>query len=174
MSGQSDLTHSEVARILKLVSDLDNLELQIECDGMKLHVVKGDALSISRIPLPNHRDETNVANPSSLLEMAKPQPEPERVASSARASQASRTVASNHLTISAPLMGTFYRAASPTEPPFVEIGSKVTADDSVGVIEVMKLFNEVKAGVSGTIVDILASNEEQVVEGSVLFVVSPD
>jgi acetyl-CoA carboxylase biotin carboxyl carrier protein len=56
----------------------------------------------------------------------------------------------------APMLGTFYRAPRPGEPPFVEHGSPVQADTIIGIIEVMKLMNTVRAGVRGTVVEILA------------------
>lgn len=61
--------------------------------------------------------------------------------------------------IEAPLPGVFYRRPSPDEPVYVEPGAEVDADDVVGLIEVMKQFTEVKAGVAGTIGDFLVENE---------------
>jgi acetyl-CoA carboxylase biotin carboxyl carrier protein len=60
--------------------------------------------------------------------------------------------------IRAPMLGTFYRAPSPGEKPFVEVGQRVRADDTVCLIEVMKLFNSIRAGVDGEVVEILADN----------------
>jgi acetyl-CoA carboxylase biotin carboxyl carrier protein len=60
--------------------------------------------------------------------------------------------------IRAPMLGTFYRAASPGDPPFVEVGQRVKAGDTVCLIEVMKLFNTIRAGVDGTVTRILHEN----------------
>ena len=57
-----------------------------------------------------------------------------------------------------PLLGIFYRAPKPGEPPFVEVGSRVEEDTVIGIIEVMKLMNSVRAGVKGEVVEILAEN----------------
>jgi acetyl-CoA carboxylase biotin carboxyl carrier protein len=57
-----------------------------------------------------------------------------------------------------PLLGTFYRAPKPGAPPFVEIGSQVEVDTIVGIIEVMKLMNTVRAGVRGTVAEILVAD----------------
>jgi acetyl-CoA carboxylase biotin carboxyl carrier protein len=54
------------------------------------------------------------------------------------------------------LLGTFYRAPKPGAPPFVEVGAQVSEDTIVGIIEVMKLMNTVRAGMRGTVTDILA------------------
>ena len=60
--------------------------------------------------------------------------------------------------IRAPMMGTFYRAPAPGEKQFVEEGQRVRADDTVCLIEVMKLFNSIRAGVDGEVVKIIAEN----------------
>ena len=76
--------------------------------------------------------------------------------------------------MSAPLLGIFYRASSPGEKPFVEVGQKVAADDTICLIEVMKLFNSVKAGVAGTVTRIVAENGKMVENGQVLIHIKPD
>jgi acetyl-CoA carboxylase biotin carboxyl carrier protein len=70
--------------------------------------------------------------------------------------------------VRAPLLGNFYSAPRPGDPPFVEIGATVTADTTIGIIEVMKLMNPIRAGVSGTVVAILAENGTSVEEGQPL------
>ena len=67
-----------------------------------------------------------------------------------------------------PLLGNFYAAPRPGDPAFVEVGDKVTEDTVVGIIEVMKLMNSVRAGVAGTVVAILAQNGSAVEEGQPL------
>ncbi|MBC7287713.1 MAG: biotin carboxyl carrier domain-containing protein [Armatimonadetes bacterium] len=62
----------------------------------------------------------------------------------------------------APMSGVFYRAPSPESPPYVEEGSQVERGDVIGLIEAMKLFNEIEAPVSGTVVEILVKNGESV------------
>jgi len=73
--------------------------------------------------------------------------------------------------ITAPLVGTFYRAPSPEQPPYKEVGDRVSPDDVVGIVEAMKVMNEIKAGVSGTIREILAENATSVEFGTPLFLV---
>jgi len=70
--------------------------------------------------------------------------------------------------IRAPLPGTFYRAPSPGEPPFVEVGDSVGPDTVIGIIETMKLMNPVSAGTAGTIGEILAENATMVAKGAAL------
>jgi acetyl-CoA carboxylase biotin carboxyl carrier protein len=71
--------------------------------------------------------------------------------------------------IKAPMLGTFYRAPKPDAPPFVEVGQLVTKEDVVCIIEVMKLFNMVRAGVRGRIAKICAENAQLVEYKQVLF-----
>ena len=70
--------------------------------------------------------------------------------------------------VPAPLLGNFYAAPRPGEPPFVEVGDTVTEDSVIGIIEVMKLMNSVRAGVAGKVVAILAVDGAAVDEGQPL------
>ncbi|WP_186073178.1 acetyl-CoA carboxylase [Burkholderia gladioli] len=70
--------------------------------------------------------------------------------------------------IVSPLPGTFYRRASPDAAPYVEVGTPVDSDTVVGLVEVMKQFNDVEAGAAGRIAEILAEDGEPVDAGKVL------
>ena len=76
-------------------------------------------------------------------------------------------------TITAPMLGMFYGADGPGEPPFVEPGAHVDPDTTVCIIEVMKMMNSVRAGLSGTVVEVCAENGQLVEEGAPLFRVAP-
>jgi biotin carboxyl carrier protein len=69
-----------------------------------------------------------------------------------------------HMVLS-PLPGIFYRSPSPTEPPFVEVGSAVTADQTIGLVEIMKQFTEVKAGADGNLTAFSVENQATVGPG---------
>jgi acetyl-CoA carboxylase biotin carboxyl carrier protein len=73
-----------------------------------------------------------------------------------------------------PMVGTFYRAASPDAEPFVELGDHVSPDSTVCILEAMKVMNEIKAELSGEVVEILAQNGEPVEFGQPLFVIRVD
>lgn len=81
--------------------------------------------------------------------------------------------AKNLLEIKSPTVGTFYAASGPDTPPFVRVGSKVTATSTVCIIEAMKIFNEIAAECAGTIVEVLVENQSPVEYGQVLFRVDP-
>ena len=82
-------------------------------------------------------------------------------------------IPAGHLAITAPLLGTFYVAPEPGAPPFVQVGQQVTEDTTCGLIEVMKVFNSVRAGVNGTITEVVAQNGGFVEFGQTLFIVKP-
>ena len=77
------------------------------------------------------------------------------------------------LDIVSPMVGTFYRAPTPDDPPFVEVGDRISNGQTVCILEAMKLMNELEAEVSGQIVEILAQNGEPVEFGQVLMRVDP-
>lgn len=68
-----------------------------------------------------------------------------------------------------PMVGTFYSAASPEAPPFASVGQQITPDTVICIIEAMKVMNEIKSEVSGTIVEIVAENGKPVQYGQPLF-----
>ena len=76
--------------------------------------------------------------------------------------------------IKSPMIGTFYRSASPDSPPFVSVGDKISKGQTVCIIEAMKLFNEIESEFSGTIVKAMVENSTPVEYDQVLFVVEPD
>ncbi|NLX60582.1 MAG: acetyl-CoA carboxylase biotin carboxyl carrier protein [Phycisphaerae bacterium] len=81
--------------------------------------------------------------------------------------------ADNYLKIKSPMVGTFYAASGPDSEPFVTVGSTVGEDTVVCLIEAMKVFNEIKAGVAGKVVKVCAANEGTVEFDQVLFLVEP-
>ncbi len=76
--------------------------------------------------------------------------------------------------VTAPMVGKFYAAASPSDPPYVEKGTKVAAGATVGLIEVMKVFASIKTETAGVIERILVSNGQFVEFGQPLFLLRPD
>jgi acetyl-CoA carboxylase biotin carboxyl carrier protein len=79
----------------------------------------------------------------------------------------------NYLEIKSPMVGTFYRSASPEKPPFVKVGDVIGPEDNVCLIEAMKLFNEVKSEVTGRVVKVLVEDASPVEYDQVLFLVEP-
>ena len=75
--------------------------------------------------------------------------------------------------VPAPLLGTFYHAPKPGAAPFVKVGDTVTEDSVIGIIEVMKLMNQVTAGIAGTVTEIVAANGALVEHGQPLLRIQP-
>ncbi|MCW6049594.1 acetyl-CoA carboxylase biotin carboxyl carrier protein [Lyngbya sp. CCAP 1446/10] len=79
------------------------------------------------------------------------------------------------VSIISPMVGTFYRAAAPDEPPFVNVGDRIKVSQTVCIIEAMKLMNEIDADeVSGQVMEILVQNGEPVEYGQILMRINPD
>ena len=75
--------------------------------------------------------------------------------------------------IRAPMVGTFYRASAPGQPPYVTVGQLVESESTVGIIEVMKLMNSFEAGARGIVKEIVVENACAVEFGQVLVVIEP-
>ena len=143
------LSDEDVREILRIIDESALTELQIDTEGFSLHVRKGggDAPApIARPRKPPADDKPTPAEPATADGLA---------------------------TITAPMLGTFYRAEAPGKPAFVEVGARVQSDTIVCIIEVMKMMNSVTAGVSGVIAEVVPANAELVEYGQALFRVEP-
>lgn len=137
---------------------------------------QGYRIRLKRVPpeLGKHEDalSTSVATKSFSLEPSgekiPPQPQPPLQQPLSTATQHQQEVI-----IKSPMVGTFYRAPAPGAPPFVDIGSQVNPDTIICIIEAMKVMNEIKAEVTGTITAILAENGKAVEYGQPLFKIRP-
>lgn len=78
-----------------------------------------------------------------------------------------------YLPVKSPMIGTFYRSASPEDGPFIQVGDKITAGQTVCIVEAMKLFNEIESEISGTVVKVLVDNASPVEYDQPLFLVDP-
>jgi len=92
----------------------------------------------------------------------------------AGAGEAPAKVDDDLLEVTSPIVGTFYEAPSPDSDPYVETGTHVNAQTVVCIIEAMKVMNEIKAEVSGTVVDRCVTNGQAIEYGQVLFKIKPD
>ena len=165
--------YEEIIEILNMLNESDFDELRLEMSGMKL------VFSKSPIEPSEQSLEPVIKGTHGQVESRQPIP-PEAVAPTdippQKAEAKGSTVIEEEglIPIKAPLLGIFYRSPKPGAPPFVEVGSSVTDDDTVCVVEVMKLFNTVKAGVKGRIAKICAENNEMVEYNQTLFLIEPE
>jgi acetyl-CoA carboxylase biotin carboxyl carrier protein len=157
----AELTQEDVQTILKIIDEMGDRDVHLEIGELKVHVTRGreasHAVSVPPTPSP-------AAAPVRPVENAAPLRRP----------HAGSEVPAGLVAVRAPTIGTFYRAASPGAPPFVEVGDPVGPDDTVCMFEVMKLFTSLKAGVAGAVAAILVANESLVVEDQPLVLIKSD
>jgi acetyl-CoA carboxylase biotin carboxyl carrier protein len=170
MPGSTAFTNEDVEQILRVVDRLSDVEVRIEIGDLKLHVRKF-ANGVSA-PAATTLSEPAVAIAGDAHAAASPAPAPLPATSPTAAAAAK--VPEGAVAIRAPMLGRFFRAPSPSEPPYVEVGERVGPDDPVCLIEVMKLFTTVNAGLKGTIISVSVANGEMVEHGQMLFLVQPD
>ena len=163
-----ELSEDDVLHILKLIDESKFDYFQLEVGELKITVSKGDPLpAAAAAPQQLSANSAPVA-----VRPASPAPAPQ-AASAAQPAKPALQIPEGMVPISAPLLGTFYVAPEPGAPPFVKVGQQVTEDTTVGLIEVMKVFNSVRATVKGTIVEVVAQNGQFVEFGQTLFIVKP-
>ena len=147
------LTGADIAEIAKLLDESHFTDLRLEMGSLKLRIRRdGGRWS----PALEEEEEPGQAAPAADTE---PPPALGQEAGAARAGE---------LDVPAPLLGNFYAAPRPGDPPFVQPGDKVVEETVIGIIEVMKLMNPIRADVVGTVVAILAENGTAVEEGQSL------
>ena len=142
------LTANDVAEIMRLVENSAFDALDLEMDGVKLSLRRGGlAAPMSTVQSVTPPVATAITTPAPRAIDKKP----------------SQPVAVDGAeAVRAPLLGTFYRAPKPGAPPYVAVGDTVDAETVIGIIEVMKLMNPVRAGVSGTVAAITAEDSQLV------------
>jgi len=145
------LTAKDVAEILRILEESSFDELTLEMDGVKLSLQRGVRPTPDPLPPPPAPPSDAPLPPAAI-----------------RASEPGLHE------IPSPLVGIFYRAPRPGEPPFVELGSSVVEETVIAIIEVMKLMITVRAGVEGEVAEILVENGAAVEYGEILMRVRPE
>ena len=153
----------DLRKIKKLIDLLEESNLA------ELEIKEGEeVVRLSRVP-------KGTAPVAALAPVAAPVAAPAPVAA-APAIAAAEAPAANALpaghVVKAPMVGTFYASASPGAPAFVQVGQQVKAGDTLGVIEAMKMFNQIEAEVSGTVQAILIENGQPVEFDEPMFVIA--
>lgn len=148
----------DIKELIALMKKNDLSVFKMEREGFKITLKKGTDFqpTITVAPAPT------AAVPAAA---AAPAPSPTPAAPPASAAPGTE--------ITSPMVGTFYRAPSPDSPSFVEVGSVVTPETVVCIVEAMKVMNEIKAEVSGTVTEVLAENGKPVQYGQPLFRIKP-
>jgi acetyl-CoA carboxylase biotin carboxyl carrier protein len=161
------LTPAEIQALLEIFEASTWQEMTIDIGEDHLHVSRrANGAAAAPPPVP-----TAAPLPEHL-----PAPAPTAVANEARSPVAPGAPAANGhgVPVAAPSVGLFWRSPSPGAPPFIDVGSRVGADDTIAIIEVMKLMSPLKAGLCGVVTAILAENGATVARGDTLVLVDPD
>ena len=159
------LDHDQLHKLLALLGDSDIQELKLEGDDFRLEV---------RRNLPGAVPQVIHTSMPAALPVAPAAAIPSAAAATPSAPPpAAPAVRSDLLEITAPMVATFYRSPAPGDPPFVEVGARISSGQTVCILEAMKLMNELEAEVSGEVVEILVENGTPVEFGQVLMRVKP-
>jgi acetyl-CoA carboxylase biotin carboxyl carrier protein len=160
----------QIQELIKIVNRSNIGELSIEEGDFKITIKqKEDPAPIFAGSAPV---QSYLPAPAAVQQMPMATPQ-QSAASSSTSADTSVKQADNLVTIKSPMIGTFYRSASPDKPAFVNIGDEVAVGKTVCIIEAMKLFNEIESEVKGTIVKVLVDDASPVEYDQPLFLVEP-
>jgi len=145
-----EMNFEEIKELILLLDKSSLAELELHSDDFRLNLRK--SVSNTRVTADTGDDDlqSSSSDPAAVIE------------------------AENMAEVTAPMVGTFFAAASPDALPFVKAGDRVTTGQTLCIVEAMKLMNEIKAEVSGMVTDVLVSNGEPVEYGQVIFVIEKD
>jgi acetyl-CoA carboxylase biotin carboxyl carrier protein len=158
------LDHDQLRQLLDRLSESDIQEFSLEGEDFRLEVrrnlLSSAPVTVVQAPAPPAAPAAPQAPVAPALSPSTPPPP----AAAAR---------SDLQAISAPMVGTFYRSPAPGDPPFVEVGSRISSGQPVCILEAMKLMNELESEISGEVVEILVENGTPVEFGQVLMRIKP-
>ncbi|HET7924914.1 MAG TPA: acetyl-CoA carboxylase biotin carboxyl carrier protein [Rhodanobacteraceae bacterium] len=154
----------DLRKIKKLIDLLEESNLA------ELEIKEGEeTVRLSRIPK-GMVTTMPAAAPAPAHHPVRAEPQAAAPAAAPSAPAADKSMPDGHV-VTAPMVGTFYASQNPESPPFVKVGQKVKAGDTLGIIEAMKMFNQIEADVAGTVVAVLVSNGQPVEFDEPMFVI---
>jgi acetyl-CoA carboxylase biotin carboxyl carrier protein len=155
----------QLRELIAILNQTDISELTLESGDLRLSIRKNETKAVAIEPNPvtaaQQPNLTAVAVPTSAPSVSAPPP-------------LETSPAKNLIDITSPMVGTYYTAPAPDEPPFVEVGDQVRKGQTVCIIEAMKLMNEIDAESSGRIVEILVDNAQPIEYGQILMRIEPN
>jgi acetyl-CoA carboxylase biotin carboxyl carrier protein len=154
---KSKIDYTEILKLIDLLEERDLNRFELEVEGFKISIGRGQAQAAVT---------GAVAAP--------PAPLPEEASRQSAGQEPAEPAEREDLDyVSSPMVGTFYRSPDPAAPPFVEKGESVTKNQTLCIIEAMKLMNEIEADVDGVIEEIFVKNGKPVEYGQKLFSIKP-
>ena len=159
------LDHDQLHKLLDVLAESDIQEFRLEGDDFRLEVRRN--LPVTAAAAPVVPVVAQAETPAPVVDVST---QGDTAPAAPPAAAGSR---SDLVDVTAPMVGTFYRAPAPGESPFVELGNRITAGQTICILEAMKLMNELEAEVGGEVVEILVDNGTPVEFGQVLMRVKP-
>jgi len=156
------LDPKELRELIEIISRSEFVTFELEREGFRLRLVKGNSAPSAVVsayapaPAPGPSLPNTEAAASAPIEPAKALPAEPGI-----------------VDLPSPIVGTFYRTPSPDAPPFVEVGSRVKKGHVLGVVEAMKLMNEIESEIDAEVVEICIASGQPVEYGQVLFRLRP-
>lgn len=166
-----DLTFAEVGQILRLLQSIDGSDVDLEWGDLRLRVRHEGSATTERDSESTESESTEDVSPA-VERRTDPEPLGARE-QDASDDDGDRAVPEHWDAIESPMVGTFYRAPKPGEPAYVEVGDVVAPGDTVGLVEVMKLFTELKAEVAGKVARVEGEDAALVEFGEPLIWIEP-
>jgi acetyl-CoA carboxylase biotin carboxyl carrier protein len=157
------LDHQQLRELISLIGESDIQELRLEGDDFRLELRRNLPAAQAPVVMQAAPAIPAVAAPAAASLPSTPSVAP----------PAAPAVRGDLVEITAPMVATFYRAPSPGDPPFVELGARIGVGQTICILEAMKLMNELESEVSGEVVEILVENGTPVEFGQVLMRVKP-
>jgi acetyl-CoA carboxylase biotin carboxyl carrier protein len=157
----------QIQELIKMINKSNIGEVSIEEKGFKLTIKQKEEPAINQViaaPMQAQPMATMAALPASTQPQA---------AAAEKPAKGAETPAGNTITIKSPMIGTFYRSASPDKPSFVSVGDEIAPGKVVCIIEAMKLFNEIESEIQGKIIKVLVEDASPVEYDQPLFLVEP-
>lgn len=159
----SELSYSDVVRILGLVDRAEDVDIELQTGALSLKVTRAGAGAAPKAAAP--------------VKPVAAAPEPAAAPAAAVASGVADSAAKmaefpDATPIRAPMSGMFYASPAPGKPAFVEVGQAVSAGDQLGIVEVMKLFTPLTSEMDGTVVAVFVENQQTVNKDDVLMLIS--
>jgi acetyl-CoA carboxylase biotin carboxyl carrier protein len=154
-------------KIIKILNESSLSEIKIEEEGLKIKLTK-------------YAESPFVPNQAFISSLHTEKSSGQEIEQQVKAKEPSKVITEipeeqnvGHI-VKSPIVGTFYRAASPDSDPFVEVGQRITKGSTLCIIEAMKLMNEIESDVTGTVTKILVENGQPVEYGQPIFVIKAD
>ncbi len=154
---KSKIDYKEIIKLIDLLEDRDLSNFELEIEGFKIKISRSDHKT-SLPSLPSNPSITPEELPNEKTSLSE--------------SKLKKSQNSLHY-ITSPMVGTFYRAPDPSSPPFAEVGETIKKNQTLCIIEAMKLMNEVECDIDGVLEEIFIKNGSPIEYGQRLFAIKP-